>query len=487
MKKNIIIYLCIVIIASMMCLPYMTMHYSTDDYTIIGDGYNKYAIDTFLNAGRIFSSGITLLAGYINLPINIFVQVLFYIGILISCLCVMEIRKCIIKIKPEKSFKDMILVIGISFCIIFNFMYLENMYFVEIPIMAMGILLFIKASENLTEEKYAKSLLYLILGELCYQGTINFFITFTFILLIIKNKKINKELITKMLVAAFFCIIAVIINIVQIKICGKIFNLEQDRLGSLASIPTNIIYIILNISTIITKSSDLFPQYLFIAFLLCTYVITFIYDLVKIKEYSNIFNVLMLIIVSIISSVAINIISLSSFGLGRMVFSVGALIGLIFMYLYCSTDIFKNTKILKYILIFDIILYIMINIINYTYLMYSNKKANELDKQEALKVNEYMLEYEQNNNIEIKNIAIAYDKNVTWCYNELKHKSLYTHRALMIWWCNVDTINYYTNRNLQKVQMEHEIYNTYFRDKDWNKLEKEQFIFEGDTMYYCVY
>ena len=74
-----------------------------------------------------------------------------------------------------------------------------------------------------------------------------------------------------------------------------------------------------------------------------------------------------------------------------------------------------------------------------------------------------------------------------WNYNELKHKSLYTHRALMIWWCNVYTINYYTNRNLQKVQMKPEIYNTYFKDKDWEKLEKDQFVFEGDTMYYCVY
>lgn len=487
MKKNIVIYLCIVIIASMMCFPYLTMHYSTDNYTIIGDGYNKYAVETFLNAGRIFSSGITLLAGHINLPINIFVQVLFYIGILISCLCVMEIRKCIIKIKPEKNLKDIILVVGISFCIIFNFMYLENMYFAEIPIMALGIFLFIKSSENLIEEKYGRSLLYLILGELCYQGTINFFITFTFILLIIKNKKINKELIIKMLIATFFCIVAVVINIIQIKICGKIFNLEQDRLGSLASIPQNIIYIISNIGKILIESSDMLPRYLFVVFLLFTYFIVFSFDLVKIKEYSDSLNVLMLIIVSIISSVAINIISLSSFGLGRMVFSVGALIGLIFMYLYCSTDIFIDNKILKYILICDIIIYIAVNIINYTYVMYSGKKANELDKNEALKVNEYMLEYENNNNKKIKNIAICYDKNVTWKYNELKHKSLYTHRALMIWWCNVYAINYYTGRDLQKVQMKTEIYDTYFKDKDWDKLDKEQFVFEGDTMYYCVY
>lgn len=50
-----------------------------------------------------------------------------------------------------------------------------------------GIYLFIKSSEKLVESKYLKSLAYLIIGELCYQGTINFFITFTFLLLIIKK------------------------------------------------------------------------------------------------------------------------------------------------------------------------------------------------------------------------------------------------------------------------------------------------------------
>lgn len=486
-KKDIIIYLILVLIVSIMCYPYLTMHYSTDDYTIIGDGYNKYGIETFLNAGRIFSSGITLLAGSLDLPINIFVQSLFYIGILISCLCVMEIRKCIIKIKPESNIKETILIIAISFCTIFNFMYLENMYFVEIPIMAMGILLFIKSSENLVDEKYSKSLIYLLFGELCYQGTINFFITFTFILLIIKYRKINKQLISKMIVAVFFCLIVVIINIIQIKICGKIFDLKQDRLGSLKSIPNNIVYIITHLYVIIVNSSDLFPKYIFVSFLVVTYIIIFIDDLKNVKEYSNSFNVLMLFIVATVSSVAINVISLSSFGLGRMVFSVGALIGLIFMYVYCCTNIFNDASILKNILICDLIIYTALNFVNYTNSMFNNKLANELDKQEALKINEYILEYEKNSNQNIEKIAICRDKNVTWNYNELKNKSLYTHRALMIWWCNVYTINYYTNRNLQEVPMNNEIYYTYFDGKDWNKLDREQFVFKDDTMYYCIY
>ena len=57
----------------------------------------------------------------------------------------------------------------------------------------------------------------------------------------------------------------------------------------------------------------------------------------------------------------------------------------------------------------------------------------------------------------------------------------------MIWWCNVDAINYYTNRNLEEVQMPRKIYDEYFKNKDWNELNKEQFVFIDDTLYYCIY
>lgn len=485
-KRNLIIYLILILITIIMCFPYLTEHYSSDDYTIIGYGYYKYGIEKFLNDGRVFSGVITLLAGYWNLPIKVFIQGLFYIGIIISCLCVIKIKNIITKIKPEKNLKETVLVLGISYCIIFNFMYLENMYFAEIPIMAFGILLFIKSSEKLVESKYLKSLAYLIIGELCYQGTINFFITFTFLLLIIKNKEIDKEVIKKVIISGLFCLISVGINLIQIKICGKIFGLEQIRLGGIQKIPANITYIMLHIGDLLTNTCNFFPKYVFLIFLLILYTTTFIYDLVKIKEYSNSFNLLLISIVAIFSSVAINIVSLSSFGLGRMVFSIGALIGLIFMYLYCSTNIFGESKIFKYFLLFVLSIYIVMNFLNYTLQMYCNKMANEMDKEEALQVNEYILEYEKNNNIEVKNIAFTYDKNITWNYN-LFFDTSYTSRALMIWWCNIDALNYYTGRKLETVQMDKNIYYAYFKGKDWDKLDKEQFVFKGDTVFYCVY
>lgn len=57
----------------------------------------------------------------------------------------------------------------------------------------------------------------------------------------------------------------------------------------------------------------------------------------------------------------------------------------------------------------------------------------------------------------------------------------------MIWWCNIDALNYYTGRKLETVQMDKNIYYAYFKGKDWDKLDKEQFVFKGDTVFYCVY
>ncbi len=485
MKKKIIIYFCIVIIASMIFFPFFTMHYSTDTYRLIKMGYKRYSIEYSLNDGRIFMYIIGQLADKMNININAYVVILTVLAIIISCICIIKLIGIMAKYKK----KDEIIITSlIAYVTIMNFMYLENLYFTEGIVMSISILLFILAAEYLNEkENIIKVIILVLLGVFCYQGTINVFITFYFVFALIKNKKINKEIIKNMIIVMLISLFCIAINMLQIKICGKIYGLEQTRTGSISEIFANIIYIIANIYKILIYSSELFPKYLFLIFLISILIITAIWDKKENNKFSNTINILLITVVAIISSVIINIVSLSSFGLGRMVFSIGALIGLIFIYLYCTTTIFEKQTNYKYVMITILIIYVIMNILNTLNILISHKQANKLDKEETLKVNEYMLEYEQNNNIEIKNIAIAYDKNVTWCYNELKHKSLYTHRALMIWWCNVDTINYYTSRNLQKVQMKPEIYDTYFKDKDWDKLEKEQFIFEGDTMYYCVY
>ena len=125
----------------------------------------------------------------------------------------------------------------------------------------------------------------------------------------------------------------------------------------------------------------MFPKYLFLIFLISILIITAIWDKKENNKFSNTINILLITVVAIISSVIINIVSLSSFGLGRMVFSIGALIGLIFIYLYCTTTIFEKQTNYKYVMITILIIYVIMNILNTLNILISHKQANELDKQ----------------------------------------------------------------------------------------------------------
>lgn len=484
-KVDVIKFIVIAIISCLIYSPIIIGHYSTDTYRLIEMGYKKYSIEYSLNDGRIFMSIIGQIADKLNTDIMVYVIILTALAIFISCICVIILERIITKYKRKEK---IIVSLLISYITIMNFMWLENMYFTENIVMAISILLYLLAAYYLNEGKSKiKVFLLVLLGMFCYQGTINAFISFYFVFALIKNKKINKQICKDLFSIILICLVSVAINMLQIKICGKIYGLEQTRTGGIEYIFYNIIYIFEHMDKIILYSSEMFPKYLFLVFLLTILIVIAIWDKKKNGSFTNIKNVILITLIAIASSVSINVVSLSSYGLARMVFSVGALIGLIYVYLYCSTDLLEEKTIYKKIMMVILTIYIVTNVINTLNILISHREANKLDKQEALKVNEYIDEYEKENNIEVKYIAVAYDSDITWTYNEVKHKSLYTHRALMIWWCNVDAINYYGNRKLQRVQMYKDTYEKYFEGKNWDKLDKEQFVFEGNTLYYCVY
>ena len=54
-------------------------------------------------------------------------------------------------------------------------------------------------------------------------------------------------------------------------------------------------------------------------------------------------------------------------------------------------------------------------------------------------------------------------------------------------WSRVGAINYYNDRILKESEETQGKYYIYSENKNWDTLEKEQLIFEGDTLYYCVY
>lgn len=171
-----------------------------------------------------------------------------------------------------------------------------------------------------------------------------------------------------------------------------------------------------------------------------------------------------------------------------MLFCLGSLIGLIFLYLFCGTKIFEEKDFFKIIYSFILVSYFLFIVYNYTNLMHLHEKVEENTKIECNEIKKHLQEYEKNNNITLTNIAICSDSEVTYMYNSSNNMSALCIRPLAVEWGDDGAINYYTNMNLKEIEMPKEIYDKYFLNKNWDELNvEEQFICIGETVYYCIY
>ena len=139
-KKNFIIFIIVFFITLMIFYNFITMHYATDTYNIINRGYEDYAIKYSLNDGRPIMCLISLLASRMHIPIEGYIITLTVMAIFISCLNVFIIKNTVIKFMNINGKKEWMILI-ISYVIIFNFTYLENMQFAECMVMAISVLM----------------------------------------------------------------------------------------------------------------------------------------------------------------------------------------------------------------------------------------------------------------------------------------------------------------------------------------------------------
>lgn len=53
-------------------------------------------------------------------------------------------------------------------------------------------------------------------------------------------------------------------------------------------------------------------------------------------------------------------------------------------------------------------------------------------------------------------------------------------------WSDLNAINYYLGTSYERAESDEE-YAAYFAKQNWDTLSKEQLIFDGDTLHYCLY
>lgn len=480
-KKNIILFGILVVFNFIVFGNIIKMHYSIDTFAMMGIGYKAYATDIFLKAGRPFSALITYIAGIFNVSIEFFVTFLELLAIIISTISVIVLKNKILSYKKANTISEEILVIVISYVTIFNFMYLDIFQFAECPIMALGYLVCIIAASILVERKkyyIIKCLSLLIIASFCYQGVMNSFVIFSVLFLIIKYKGQYKYTLKNIFIVALLYVIPMIINF--------LFT-QQERKGEIQNIYINLKYIITSIPNIMTNSNYLFPKYVFLIIIMGLFMIFWLYFVKNgLKRCVKFFEPLFLYIVAFGTALAPHLFSLSSFPSGRLMFSVGAIIGILYIYMYTNTNILEE-KYFRQALLTVLIIYASINIVNYYITFFDFQKSNQLNKEESIQINKWIEQYESSSGNKIEKVSFCYDKDYTDKHEGLISKSSYTIRTMGSDISIVESLKFYNNREFISNRMNQEEVDSYFKDENWNSLQKEQLKFEGDTVYYCIY
>ncbi|MDD5879187.1 MAG: glucosyltransferase domain-containing protein [Clostridiales bacterium] len=497
-KKDLIEFLVVLIISYLICFPLIKGHYSTDDFEILNRGYKDFGIKNSLIEVRPVTCLFFLVADVINIPIMSLIRISLIIAIAILSMGVVKLKNAILKYTEKSNKKFEYTVLAISYVIIFNFAFLENLQYIECCIMAISVYLSIVVADIIVEKnkKYLlKGGIIALISLLMYQAIFNWIITLTFVLSLIKNKVINKHVVIDTLISIVYVAIGYIFNVTIIKSEERILKFDQNRLGNINNMPVNAKFISQNISSVLSESYGNFPKYLWYIYTAILVIYSF-FAKSKDKERA-IWDVIGIILISVISVFSIYFITLTSFNAGRLSFSIGAMLGLIILYLYCNTD--KN-KILNIILYIIAITYIVITMVSYVFVEIEHKKVNELDKNDALIIGQVIKNYENESGTEVTKIVFILKDVPDYKYDKrIVSKSQLCYRALKVGWSRIGIINYYNNRKFIDVKRKLsdlydeyidkiDYYNDYFNKcENWDKLNDREFVFEGDTLYLCMY
>lgn len=484
--KDILIYVTLVVFTCIIFIPFLTGHYIPDTYGIIERGLEDYSLYNSFTDGRVLMGILNLLVLKLNIPIMVYVICTLFISILISCIVVIFLKKIILKFRPAENKWMELIVTVICYVTIFNFMYLENLYFIECIVMALSLLLYSLGAYILANKSKGyifKSALCVIIGMISYQGTIGFFLALVFLFSILKNKNKVSSIIKDILISGVLVIIAGLIDLTFIKIFTTQFGTNQGRLSN--NLLNNILVIFMYFPEILTDTCGMFPPNLFIVFLSLLTLIAIVAIGQKYKkEFKNeIILYFLLTIFVIASAFASSLLSSSSFWAARMRFCVGALIGILFLYLYVKSDLFQKKNALTVLSTILLTAYVICNLYQYINIINQSKEMNKIEKQDCIEMEKSIEEYEQQTGTNITKIARVYsNKHYQKLYltDNTNVVSTSVLNATKCWWSAKGTIYFYTGRRLEYVDAT-------TTETQMLVNSKQEYKCIGDTLYIFIY
>jgi hypothetical protein len=483
MRKNkILLFLFILSLGIIVTYPAFVPSHALDSYCTIDHGYNNTAL-WFLQNGRIFSALFLWIRGVVNLPydsigfVSLFLSSIF---IALSIICIYN------SIKNKKNTLNKFILLISLFLIFYTPLFVEVLLLDEVCIISLGILFISLASIRIYNggiKNYLLALLFTFLGVSCYQGIACYLIPLLLILFIINNDKLN-SLFKKIGISILIYGISFILNLIVIKIVSLFTNETISKIGDL-----NLI------GNLFTITKDFIPnslQHLFgfanvkiYYFFVIMLLAISIYFIIKNdnKKRNIIFMIVLLlsiILMPFVPNIFMN--SSSNYTAARMTLTLMMIPSSLIIYIISLFDINK----FKYILLVLLILLFGF----YFYCIKQNTtidlKRYKQDMKYLQNITERITKYEKESGNKVTTIYYAKDKNVNYYYS-FGNANGANIRLVAVNWALECAWQGKTNHKYKFESMSLEKYKEYFDGKDYEEFDKEQLVFDGDTLYLLLY
>lgn len=486
-KEEIFTYGIILIICLIMCAPLLQFHIASDTYNFMDLGYFEYPLQYFLKDARLVSTICSYIAGFLNLPFEVFIVLMEIFAVIFSSISIYLIYSTVKnKLKLSSIWKKILLIMA-SFIVVFNCMSLEYLLYAESGVMCLSLTLSILAAKVVSEKKkhkYLKAILIMIIATFCYQGAVNVFLPLAilFIFLNTDNLKV-KDIVKQIACACGIIIISYIVNVVSIYIINIILGTAQARVGggileNLMKFPLIIGYIVRNI---LIYNYNLWP----IAIIPIFMAISVILLLFQENAVEKIIKYLVIVISALGICIAPVFFMQTPSMEPRMAMSVGGIVGISLIYLI-SLD--YKYKTIKYIVSMIILGFFVYNVINTNQIYTAHIATNKIDDNMGIAIKYRLEEYEKETGNTVTKVAYYRDaSHRDFHYGWDKKYSSFAQRAFDNYYCIVEALNYYCNRKFEDVPMSQKVYDENFKGKNWNAYSDEQLVFIEDTMYICTY
>ena len=495
-KKDIYIFLGMTIFSVIICANFLRTHFAADTYCLNSYGYHSYILH-FLNSARIFSALELWISQILDITLLTNLRIMSVIAIGCMALSWFILYKYSIKLlQKEKSIFFNILIGLVSFLIIFTFSTCEMLMFAESGMMGLSILLSIIAAcifNSNVKHRYIWSWVLVLLASFAYQSTIALFVLVALIMESYRNNGDIKKIVKEALMIGLIYGISLVINLGVVKIIENIQN-SSMRATTIPQISEFINTIIEYGTVMVYDTFNLIPKGLYLG-IIGIISIVFIYKVYKSKRYFNIFEYIMLILLAFIMPLLPVIVTPQEqqYLEPRMTPSFASILGILILYIICKmqnqddkNNTNKSEKIINKILIFISTFLVVMNSIYFIYASTENRASAYLDRNVAKSIIEEIYEYENENQIKIENIGLAWDKNPSNYYNGQPTMESANVRSMVIDWSVLEVIEFYSGEKYNKVETPSNIIEI-FNEKNWDLYNQDQLIFEGNTLYICLF